>query len=122
MRIFLSASTCLECRCILAIGMTVAITGMVVAGVNRAGGTSIMAHADITAHRQGWFITAPHVVNGVMAHVITACHHHRRHTITNGITAREAHAGNYNRISWRNALTLLRLTGTSKSRSLSRRI
>jgi hypothetical protein len=57
----------------------------------------------------------------VMAHVITACHHHR-HAITNGITAREAHAGNYNRISWRNALTLLRLTGTSKSRSLSRRI
>lgn len=120
MRIFLLASTCLECRCILAIVMIGAITGMVVAGVNRAGGTSIMARADITAHRQGRFITAPHVVNGVMAHVITACHH--RHAITNGITAREAHAGNYNRISWRNALTLLRLTGTSKSRSLSRRI
>lgn len=124
---FHSASTCPECRCILATVTTAVTTGMVAVGVNRAGGTSIMARAAITAHvsimaHQGWCITARHVANGVMARVITVCPLHRRQAITNGITALEAHAGSYRRINWRNAFTLLRLTGTSKSRSLSRRI
>lgn len=107
--------------------MTVAITGMVAVGVNRAGGTSIMARGDITAHvsimaHQGWCTTALHVANGVMAHVITVCHLRHLRAIINENAVLVAHVGSYSRINWRNALTLLRLTGTSKSRSLSRRI
>lgn len=123
---FHSASTCLECRCISAIVMIVAITGMAAVGVNRVGGTSIMARGNITVHastmaRQGWCITGHRRVNGAVGHVITVCRLRHRQAIINEITARGA-AGNYNRINWRNAFTLLRLTGTSKSRSLSRRI